>query len=229
MARITVEDCIDKIPSRFELVLIASQRARKLYTGDQATVEKENDKNTVIALREIEDETIPLDEMKESLINDYQTVPMLDPEENEGLELEDKLSNDDFAAAVEKDVASVTILTSSRGRLDHSLGNILVACSERWGDLEIELIVDDHLVKVIRSRTKLKGEPSDLLSIFALGGTAFGVTSKGLKWELDGIDLVTGSGLTISNEFVLPEAEISIEQGTIISVQAFSDKAKPKL
>ena len=134
-----------------------------------------------------------------------------------------------LAAAVEKDAASVTILTSSRGRLDHSLGNILVACSERWSDLEIELIVDDHLVKVIRSRTKLKGEPSDLLSIFALGGTAFGVTSKGLKWELDGIDLVTGSGLTISNEFVLPEAEISIEQGTIISVQAFSDKAKQKL
>ena len=107
MARITVEDCINKIPSRFELVLIASQRARKLYTGDQATVEKENDKNTVIALREIEDETIPLDEMKESLINDYQTVPMIDPEENEGLELEDKLSNDDFAAAVEKEIKSL--------------------------------------------------------------------------------------------------------------------------
>ena len=107
MARITVEDCIDKIPSRFELVLIASQRARKLYTGDQATVEKENDKNTVIALREIEDETIPLDEMKESLINDYQTVPMLEDENKDDLELDDKLSNDDFADAVEKEIKSL--------------------------------------------------------------------------------------------------------------------------
>ena len=71
MARITVEDCIDKIPSRFELVLIASQRARRLHTGDQPTVEKENDKNTVIALREIEQETIPLEQMKEHLIEEY--------------------------------------------------------------------------------------------------------------------------------------------------------------
>jgi DNA-directed RNA polymerase subunit omega len=91
MARITVEDCIDKIPSRFELVLIASQRARKLYTGDQPTVEKENDKNTVIALREIEDQTMPLEDLKENLINDYQTVPMLDNENDnkEDLELQD--------------------------------------------------------------------------------------------------------------------------------------------
>ena len=53
MARITVEDCVDKFPSRFELVLVASQRARKLYSGEQPKLEKENDKNTVIALREI--------------------------------------------------------------------------------------------------------------------------------------------------------------------------------
>ena len=58
MARITVEDCIDKFPSRFELVLVASQRARKLHSGDDPTVEKDNDKNTVIALREIADSTI---------------------------------------------------------------------------------------------------------------------------------------------------------------------------
>ena len=83
MARITVEDSIDKIPSRFELVLISSQRARKLHTGDQPTVDKENDKNTVIALREIEEETIPLDELKENLINEYQLVSVLDIENDQ--------------------------------------------------------------------------------------------------------------------------------------------------
>ena len=83
MARITVEDCIDKFPSRFELVLVASQRARKLYAGDEATVDKENDKNTVIALREISEVTIPIEDMKENLIVEYQTVTLNDEEEEQ--------------------------------------------------------------------------------------------------------------------------------------------------
>ena len=87
MARITVEDCIDKFPSRFELVLIASQRTRKLYSGEIPTVEKNNDKNTVIALREIAEDTIPIEEMKENLIEEYQTVTITD-EENENLEID---------------------------------------------------------------------------------------------------------------------------------------------
>ena len=86
MARITVEDCIDKIPSRFELVLIASQRARRLHTGEQPTLNRENDKNTVIALREIEEETIPLQEMKENLIEEYRTVSFLEDQDSEGKE-----------------------------------------------------------------------------------------------------------------------------------------------
>ena len=73
MARITVEDCIDKFPSRFELVLVASNRARKLYTGENPTVEIDNDKNTVIALREIAEETITKEKLKNDLIKEYQT------------------------------------------------------------------------------------------------------------------------------------------------------------
>ena len=73
MARITVEDCIDKFESRFELVLVASNRARKLYTGENPTVEIDNDKNTVIALREIAEETITKEQLKNDLIQEYQT------------------------------------------------------------------------------------------------------------------------------------------------------------
>ena len=73
MARITVEDCIDKFPSRFELVLVASNRARKLFSGENPTVEIDNDKNTVIALREIADETITVEQLKNDLIEEYQT------------------------------------------------------------------------------------------------------------------------------------------------------------
>ncbi len=88
MARITVEDCIDKFPSRFELVLVASNRARKLYAGENPTVEIDNDKNTVIALREIADETISTEKLKNDLVEEYQTNTF---DEDEDLnELEDK-------------------------------------------------------------------------------------------------------------------------------------------
>ena len=81
MARITVEDCVDKFESRFELVLVASNRARKLHSGESPTVEKDNDKPTVIALREIADESVPIESLKDKLIQEYQTVSPLDEEE----------------------------------------------------------------------------------------------------------------------------------------------------
>ena len=86
MARITVEDCVDKFPSRFELVLVASQRARELHSGETPTIDKDNDKNTVIALREIADITIPIEKMKENLIEGFQKVTIND-EEDENLEI----------------------------------------------------------------------------------------------------------------------------------------------
>ena len=93
MARITVEDCIDKFESRFELVLVASNRARKLHSGETPTIERNNDKNTVIALREIADETIKIDDMKNDLIEEYQTVS-LQEEEDLSLEYSDSDKND---------------------------------------------------------------------------------------------------------------------------------------
>ena len=86
MARITVEDCIDKFPSRFELVLIASNRARKLYSGETPTVEIDNDKNTVIALREIAEETLTKDQLKNDLIEEYQTNTFSEDEDINELE-----------------------------------------------------------------------------------------------------------------------------------------------
>ena len=99
MARITVEDCIDKFDSRFELVLVASNRARKLHSGDEPTVERDNDKNTVIALREIADETISAEEFKQNLVEEYQSVSPIDEEE---LALEFNEENTDDEANSEK-------------------------------------------------------------------------------------------------------------------------------
>ncbi len=86
MARITVEDCIDKFPSRFELVLVASNRARKLHSGENPTVDIDNDKNTVIALREIAEETITTDQLKNELIEEYQTNTFSEDEDLNELE-----------------------------------------------------------------------------------------------------------------------------------------------
>ena len=96
MARITVEDCIDKFPSRFELVLVASNRARKLHAGENPTLEKDNDKNTVIALREIAEETLTVDQLKNDLIEEYQTTTFTEDEDlDETNENQNQLSKDD--------------------------------------------------------------------------------------------------------------------------------------
>jgi DNA-directed RNA polymerase subunit omega len=84
MARVTVEDCVMKVPNRFELVLLAAQRARDISSGGHLTVERDNDKNPVVALREIADETIHLDNLKGSLVQGLQKqVEVDEPEEEE--------------------------------------------------------------------------------------------------------------------------------------------------
>ena len=72
MARVTVEDCVRKVPNRFELVLLAGQRAKNISSGDPITVSKDNDKNSVIALREIEEETIDLKDLDQMLVAGFQ-------------------------------------------------------------------------------------------------------------------------------------------------------------
>ena len=84
MARVTVEDCVLKISNRFELVMLAAQRARNISAGAGVTIDEDNDKNHVIALREITDETVELDELEESLVKGLQRfVEADDREDNE--------------------------------------------------------------------------------------------------------------------------------------------------
>jgi DNA-directed RNA polymerase subunit omega len=84
MARVTVEDCIDKVPNRFELVLLAAHRAREISTGAQITVERDNDKNPVVALREIADETLDRDDLREDYVHSMQKhVEIDEPETSE--------------------------------------------------------------------------------------------------------------------------------------------------
>ena len=87
MARVTVEDCVVKVPNRFELVLVAAQRAREITSGAPLSVDRDNDKNSVVALREIADDTIELDHLQDSLIRGMQKhIEMDEPEEAPELE-----------------------------------------------------------------------------------------------------------------------------------------------
>ncbi|WP_158045099.1 DNA-directed RNA polymerase subunit omega [Skermanella pratensis] len=87
MARVTVEDCVIKIPNRFELVMMAAQRARDVATGAPLSIDRDNDKNPVVALREIADETIGLDELRNALIRGHQKVVEADEPEDDIVEL----------------------------------------------------------------------------------------------------------------------------------------------
>ena len=78
MARVTVEDCVDKIPNRFDLVLLAAQRARQISGGAELTIDRDRDKNPVVALREIADVTVFPDELREAVISNMQKVQIDD-------------------------------------------------------------------------------------------------------------------------------------------------------
>ena len=78
MARVTVEDCIEKLPNRFELVMVAAQRARKIGSGAALTLDRDNDKNPVVALREIAESTVNVEELKEEIIRGKQRIIAMD-------------------------------------------------------------------------------------------------------------------------------------------------------
>ena len=143
MARITVEDCIDKFESRFELVLIASNRARKLHSGENPTVEKNNDKSTVIALREIADESISIDSLKDRLIQEYQTVSPLEEEE---LSLDYATSDNETKDDINQDEAQFKELNDEANTLnkdesisdesiEHEDDSILTLKNDKYTDI----------------------------------------------------------------------------------------------
>ncbi len=87
MARVTVEDCVERVPNRFELVLLAAQRARNLSRGEELTVDRDNDKNPVVALREIADATVELSRLEQDLVKSLSRAPEPEPADEEVLDL----------------------------------------------------------------------------------------------------------------------------------------------
>ena len=132
MARITVEDCIDKFPSRFELVLVASNRARKLHAGEDPTVEIDNDKNTVIALREIAEETITSERLKNDLIEEYQSNVLFEDEEINELEdnSDENISQANETSMEEKEDNTIDDPTRDAITMDEPSDNLEILSNE---------------------------------------------------------------------------------------------------
>ncbi len=102
MARVTVEDCIDKVENRFDLVLLASHRARMISSGSSITVDRDNDKNPVVALREVAEETVSPEDLKEDLIHSLQKYTEVDEPEPEAVPMIPGSSGSDDAAVMDR-------------------------------------------------------------------------------------------------------------------------------
>lgn len=107
MARVTVEDCVDKVPNRFELVMLAAHRAREISAGAPITVNRDNDKNPVVSLREIAEETQQADDLRERMIEANQTQIEVDEPEEDSMSL---LMGSEVDKPVEDDMSEEKLL-----------------------------------------------------------------------------------------------------------------------
>jgi thiamine pyrophosphokinase len=113
----------------------------------------------------------------------------------------------------------VLVVASAEGRLDHLLASLLLLGSERFAGLELDALVGDALVHVVRGERRLSGAPGELLTLVALGGPATGVTTSGLEYPLAGETLEPGSSRGVSNVFTEPEAWVAAETGVLLAVR----------
>ena len=125
MARVTVEDCIDKVSNRFELVLLASHRSRQISSGSQISVERDNDKNPVVALREIADEQLSPGDLKEDLIHSLQKHVEVDAPEDLPEAAEDIVMGAEDGDAPIEPPAQITFDTLSEDELLSGIQNLV--------------------------------------------------------------------------------------------------------
>lgn len=131
MARVTVEDCVEVVPNRFELVMLAARRARELSAGSSMTIERKNDRNPVVALREIAEQTVSIDHLHDSLVRSLQRVSFSDASDEElenefmdaisgSLDSMDDDEDDDVATSqiLEADVESQLNISEGEENLD---------------------------------------------------------------------------------------------------------------
>ena len=129
MARVTVEDCIVQVPNRFELVLLAAQRARNIARGEELTVDRDNDKNPVVALREVAEERVDLDRLEADLVRSLSRAPEPEPADEEVMDL---IPTDQNIFGLQ-DVSADEETAAMSGRDDPSLTDLEAAIEAELG------------------------------------------------------------------------------------------------
>jgi thiamine pyrophosphokinase len=119
----------------------------------------------------------------------------------------------------------VLVVASAEGRLDHLLASLLLLAAERYGALELDALVGDALVHVVRGERRLEGSPGELLTLVPLGGPASSVTTEGLEYPLAGETLVPGTSRGVSNVFAGTGARVALEAGVLLAIRPAGAKA----
>lgn len=113
----------------------------------------------------------------------------------------------------------IVVVAGDVGRFDHAVGNLLLLGAERYAGVRISARLALGLVTVVRSERTLTGQPGDIVSLFAVGGPASGVTTTGLRWPLHEATLAVGSTLGTSNEMLGTEATVEVADGVVFAIQ----------
>jgi thiamine pyrophosphokinase len=113
----------------------------------------------------------------------------------------------------------VLVIASAGGRLDHLAASLLLLGAERYAELELDALVGEALVHVLRSARTLRGTPGELLTLLPLGGGAEGVTTSGLEYPLAGETLGPGSTRGVSNVFTAAEARVTLAEGVLLAIR----------
>jgi thiamine pyrophosphokinase len=121
--------------------------------------------------------------------------------------------------AVREGAKEILVLGGDGGRLDHLVGVGLGLASDRWMGVQVDAVLGAALIHVVRNERTFSGEPGELISLFAVGGPASGVTTTGLRWRLDDDALVAGSTRGLSNVFAEPEASVRVGAGVVVAIR----------
>jgi DNA-directed RNA polymerase subunit omega len=175
MARVTVEDCVTRIPNRFELVMMAARRARDIVGGAELSLDRDNDKNTVVALREIAERTLPLEDLRESLVKGHQRQVEVDE------------PDDDIAEIMAGEQAWTDLASAPDGdETEVAMSDLDPEAEDLGGDEGIEED-DDVLTRMDQEPGKsFEGEEGDLVDrdVNDLGKT-YGDDAEGVSDAMD--------------------------------------------
>ena len=160
---------------------------------------------------------------------DSATSESIERARNEGTVVDEHSADKDetdlalaLGAARAARVTHATVLGVGGGRTDHLFANALLLAQDSYSDLIIDARFVSDLLTVIRAETTLTGSPGDLVTLLAVGGTARGVSTSGLRWQLSSEQLEPGSSRGVSNEMIAGEAVIQIESGVLLAIQPAS-------